>query len=103
MQYSLNRKFRFWILIAGSLLLAIAGWRTSAQAEKLQIGWWSGVGVSDMTRIDKQIAAGQTFQAAYEGSDSDLAAYLTKLQQANVKTFLRLDNKAAKAGDTVAL
>jgi hypothetical protein len=92
------------ILLTG--LLGASSQHTSATPSRLQIGWFTGAGRSDLTRIDTQQQAGESIQFAYASADlsaATISAYLTKLQQANVRTFLQLDPTAAKAGDTATL
>ncbi len=74
---------------------------TSAVPATFQIGWWTGAGVADLSRIDVQGAAGETLQAAYYLADP--STYLAKLQQANIKVFLEVNRDAAASGDTEAL
>jgi hypothetical protein len=95
--------FHFFIrtdaLLASVLLLA-SGYCPAADGP-LQIGWWTGAGVSNLERIDAQNEAGQTLQVAYHAADP--SNYLAKLQETGIKTFLSLDPDAAKARDTDAL
>src|SRR5262245_35144316 len=72
---------------------------TQAANGPLQIGWFTGAGVNDMTRIDIEKAAGETLQFAYYDTTYSPATYLTKLQQANIKVYLELDFTAVRTGD----
>ncbi len=85
------------------LCFFLSGQLVPAFASPLQIGWYTGTGVSDMTRLDKEKAAGQTVMVGYYADPASIAEYLNKLNQLGVKAFLQVDPKAVEQKDTSAL
>ncbi len=70
----------------------------------MYIGWWTGVGTSNMSRIDTQHASGENLMVAYyDASSTDVNNYLSKLHQNSVKAYLQIDPQVAFNADTTAL
>jgi hypothetical protein len=100
--------FVLTLLVASLTLLnantASASTPAYTVGSSFSIGWWTGVGISNLARIDTQKAAGQTVQTAYfTTSVASYAPYLTKLQGDAALTFLQLDPTAVKAANTAPL
>ncbi len=71
--------------------------------EPLTIGWYTGVGVADLSRLDRQKAHGETIQIAYTNPTTDPSDYLAALERSRLKAFLQVDPKAAATGNIAAL
>jgi hypothetical protein len=71
--------------------------------EPLTIGWYTGVDVSDLARLDRQKAHGETIQIAYINRANDPSNYLAALERSHLRAFLQLDWNAAATGNVAAL
>lgn len=89
-------------LVVGASIPASALTPAPATFSDFQLGWWSAVGLGDMTRLQTQANAGQNFQTAY-AYDPGTVTYETALAATYARSMLNVPNDYVKTTNSAGL